>query len=107
MSEPEWYVPFCLAAAISVVVAVTRFIIVVVKFTMHIVPLPVVRAACHFLANVDKASAVALRANEVIVSHTIDTLPQLSQLSIFTIHEFDKLGTLAIAITMWLIENAI
>ena len=74
---------------------------------MHVVPVPVVRAACHFIANVDQASAVALRANDVIVSNTIDTFPALAQASIFLIHEFDKLGTLAIAVVMWLVKNAI
>jgi hypothetical protein len=74
---------------------------------MHIVPVPAVRAACHFIANVDQASAVALRVNEVVVANTIDTLPFVSQWSIFLIHEFDKLGTAAISVVMWLISNAV
>ena len=74
---------------------------------MHIVPVPIVRAACHVIANVDQASAVALRINEIVVATTIDTVPCISKVSVFLIHEFDKIGTLAIALVMWMVENAV
>ena len=74
---------------------------------MHIVPVPIVRFACNAIAHVDAASALALQANEVVVSHTIDVFPQVSLASIYLIQQFDHLGSALIAIVAWMIQNAI
>ena len=73
---------------------------------MHLVPAPVICAACHMIANVDHASAVALSVNEQIVSATIRDYPIISSMSIFIIHELDKIGSAAIALVGWMISNA-
>ena len=74
---------------------------------MHIVPVPVITAACHMIANVDHASALALTLNEQIVSATIRDYPAISRASLFVIHELDKIGTTAIAIVGWMISNSL
>ena len=74
---------------------------------MHIVPVPIIRFACNAIANVDAASALALQANEFVVSHTIDVFPQVSFASIYLIQQFDHLGSALIAIVAWMIQNAV
>lgn len=74
---------------------------------MHIVPAPVICAACHIIANVDHVSSIALSLNEQIVSSTIREYPLVSSVSIFLIQEFDKIGSAAIAVVGWMIANAI
>ena len=74
---------------------------------MHIVPAPLVRAACHAIAHVDAASAVALQANDLVVSSTIDAWPQVSSLSILAVREFDRIGSLLIGLVVWMIENVV
>ena len=74
---------------------------------MHIVPAPLINAACHMIANVDHASALALIWNEKIVAATIRDYPQISRISIFLIHELDKIGSATIALVGWMISNAL
>ena len=73
---------------------------------MHIVPAPVICAACHMIAKVDHASSIALLINDQVVTATIRDYPFISSLSIFVIHELDKIGSMAIAIVSWMIANA-
>lgn len=74
---------------------------------MHIVPVPVIHLACKTIAHIDAASALALRANEFVVSNTIDVVPQISYASILLIQQFDHLGSALIALVAWMIQNAI
>ena len=74
---------------------------------MHLIPIPVIRAACHLIANVDHASSIVLSLNEQIVTATIRDYPLVSRASIFVVHELDKVGSTAIALVGWMIANAL
>ena len=74
---------------------------------MHIVPVSLIRTACKTIAHVDAASALALQANDFVVSNTIDVVPQISYASIFLIQQFDHLGSALITLVAWMIQNAI
>ena len=74
---------------------------------MHLIPVPLIKAACHVIANVDSTSALALSLNEQIVLATIDDYPMISQMSLSIIQELDKIGSAAIAIVGWMIANSI
>lgn len=70
------------------------------------IPPFVVKKMVHVLANVDNASEAALKANEFIVVNTIDTFPQISQISMSVVQHLDSIGSFMISLVAWMIAHS-